>query len=696
MSPLPPPSPPLDGSAADLSRRRCLSLLAATPVAAAVSLGLGGCASRPAAAPAGDATVPGVVVPNEQLLVQGIPPIPQALADEAGPYNDFRGARFVEWHPRERRMLIAQRPDAGGSVQLFSVDAPLAAPRQLTDGADTVRNATWEPRLGRYFVFARAQGGNEAYQLYRQSVEASAAPVVITPADERHSYERWLHTRSELFVTSVPLDRTASGGSRAKVSTRLWLVDPMKPSAARTVAQLPGSGWGVACVSRDDRLAALLHYHSATHTEVHLLDIATGKLVPAAGASGRQAVYFPVAFAQDGRSLVMVSDVGGEFRELMLWPLDGSVPVPLSRDIPWDAERADLSDDGRLLAAQFNVGGRDELRLYDMTLLAEVPMAALPAGAVALPAFRPGSHELAMTVDSSQGPSQVWSTAAGAGPAMAQWTRAYAPPGLDPKAYGDQQIVRWKSFDGLTISGIVNRAPARFPGRRPVLVLIHGGPEGQATMGFLGRYNYLVEQFGITLIQPNVRGSSGFGKTFLTLDNGRRREDSVKDIGALFDWIATQPDLDPSRVAVMGGSYGGYMSLAVATNYADRIVGAIDVVGISHFVTFLQNTESYRRDLRRVEYGDERDPAMRAFLDGISPLTNAQRIRKPLFVVQGRNDPRVPYTEAEQIVAKARAQGTTVWYLRAENEGHGFVQKANADFYFYAVVMFLRRTLLLA
>ncbi|MFD2452306.1 alpha/beta hydrolase family protein [Ideonella paludis] len=226
-----------------------------------------------------------------------------------------------------------------------------------------------------------------------------------------------------------------------------------------------------------------------------------------------------------------------------------------------------------------------------------------------------------------------------------------------------------------------------------MLINIHGGPEGQATFGFLGRMSYLVEEMGVAIIQPNVRGSSGYGKTFLTLDNGFKREDSVKDIGALLDWIATQPNLDPSRVLVMGGSYGGYMSLAVSTHYADRIAGAIDVVGISHFVTFLQNTESYRRDLRRVEYGDEREPAMRAHLEAISPLTNAHKIRKPLFVIQGRNDPRVPWTEAEQIVAKARANGTPVWYLLAENEGHGFQRKENADFQFYAMLEFMKMTL---
>jgi dipeptidyl aminopeptidase/acylaminoacyl peptidase len=260
--------------------------------------------------------------------------------------------------------------------------------------------------------------------------------------------------------------------------------------------------------------------------------------------------------------------------------------------------------------------------------------------------------------------------------------------------FTDQQIIRWKSFDGREISGLINRPPAGFSGKRPVLVAIHGGPEGQAKVGFMGRYNYLINELGIVVIQPNVRGSSGFGKTFLSLDNGMKREDSVQDIGTLLDWIATQPDLDASRVLVTGGSYGGYMSLAVSVHYAERIAGAIDVVGISNFVSFLNNTESYRRDLRRAEYGDERDPAMRDFLHRISPLTHAQRITQPLCVIQGRNDPRVPYTEAQQIVARARANGMPVRCRRAENDGHGFARKENADFRTLAVVRFLQTVLL--
>jgi dipeptidyl aminopeptidase/acylaminoacyl peptidase len=238
------------------------------------------------------------------------------------------------------------------------------------------------------------------------------------------------------------------------------------------------------------------------------------------------------------------------------------------------------------------------------------------------------------------------------------------------------------------------KPPTTFKGKRPVIINIHGGPEGQATPGPLGRGAYYINDLGVAIIYPNVRGSSGFGKTFLTLDNGFKREDSVKDIGALIDWIATQPDLDKDRILVTGGSYGGYMTLAVATNYNDKIRASIDVVGISNFNTFLKNTETYRRDLRRVEYGDERDPKMNEFLQQISPLTNAHKITKPLFVIQGKNDPRVPYTEAEQIVAAARKNNTPVWFLMADDEGHGFGKKNNVDYQYYSTILFIKEHLL--
>jgi dipeptidyl aminopeptidase/acylaminoacyl peptidase len=381
-----------------------------------------------------------------------------------------------------------------------------------------------------------------------------------------------------------------------------------------------------------------------------------------------------------------------EWLQLLQYDLQTGAFVRITADISWNVTHATVSQDGKHIAVQINEDGRDVLRLYNAQTLAPLPLPNLPQGSVGVSEFNPAGTLLAFSINSAQGPSQIFQLELLTSQ-VTQITQASTPAGTNPASFCEQEIIRWMSFDGRQISGLLSRPPPRFIGKRPVLINIHGGPESQSKIGFIDRQQYFIQELGIALIQPNVRGSTGYGKTFLDLDNGRLRQDSVKDIGSLLDWVSAQPDLDETKILVYGGSYGGYMSLAVAFTYTERIVGAIDVVGISHFVTFLERTESYRRDLRRVKYGDERDPEMRAFLHQISPLTNADKIKKPLFVVQGKNDPRVPYTEAEQIVAKTRSMGTPVWYLRAENEGHGFARQENKDFQFCAMIMFMSETL---
>ena len=642
------------------------------------------------------------VAPPAALLLQGVPPVPRSLAEAVERYTDFAGHSLVDWHPSKRELLVSHRPVGGNSNQLYRISGPGATPEALTSGSEPVSQAWYVPGQGNSIVLARGTGGNEAYQLYRLDT-GDSTQTLLTDPDQRHALNTWLHRSSLAIEASVPLDRTAQAGTRRSVTTTLWLLDPAKPGQRRVLAELPGGGWQAAAVSPDDSQAALLRYISATESEVWLMDLASGQqrqVLPAPNAApGATAAYFPGQFSPDGRRLQVLSDQAGEFRELALYDLASGALQRVTSHIPWDVEAAEASADGSLLALQINADGKDTLALLDGRTLRALALPAgtqLPAGSVGRLLFRPPgqqpSNELAFSVSNAQGPSQIYTLDVASGQVQ-PWTTARLHPALDTRTLTEQQPVRWTSFDGRSISGLLTRPPARFAGRRPVLINIHGGPESQARSGYIGRNHHLVQELGMALLQPNVRGSSGYGKTFVALDNGRLREDSVKDIGALLDWIATQPDLDPQRVVVAGGSYGGYMSLAVATTYPQRIAGAIDVVGISNFVSFLENTESYRRDLRRVEYGDERDPAMRAFLQQISPLTHAARISRPLLVVQGKNDPRVPYTEAEQIVASVRANGTPVWYVRAEDEGHGFARKANADYQFYATVLFLRQVL---
>jgi dipeptidyl aminopeptidase/acylaminoacyl peptidase len=366
--------------------------------------------------------------------------------------------------------------------------------------------------------------------------------------------------------------------------------------------------------------------------------------------------------------------------------------VSLSQDLASDVEGFELSHDGSKLAFAINERGRTQLFIMDTKTGVKQQVPNLPVGVVSLGAWRNGDSEFSVSMTSAQSSSDVYSVDAKS-LQLTRWTESEMG-GLVPSELPAAKLVEWKSFDGKMISGFLYQPTSRFTGKRPVIINIHGGPEGQSRPTFLGRNNYFLNELGCAILFPNVRGSVGYGKSFVAMDNGLKRLDSVKDIGALLDWIADSKDLDASRVMITGGSYGGYMTLACAVDYNDRIACSLDVVGISHFGTFLKNTESYRRDLRRVEYGDERDPEIASFFERIAPLNNSGKISKPLFVVQGGNDPRVPLSEAEQMVAKVKNNNSPVWYLMANDEGHGFRKKNNADYQFYATVLFVEQYLL--
>ena len=646
-------------------------------------------------APAVNSAVAALLPAPAAMHTEGVPPLPREQIDAAQRYSLVAGHNFAGWHPRLREMLVAHRVPGASTTQLFRLRAPMAPLEPLTDGADPVSGARWEPSEGRYIVFARGRGGDEAFQLYRLD-PATRRTAQITAEGQRHALLGWLkQPQPQLLVAALPLDRTAAGGTRAEVTTTLSLIDPMDPASARVLAELPGGGWFSAEVSPDQKQLALTRYLSAAESEIWLLDVASGqrrRVLPTAADIAPKATHFISGWTPDGRGLFITSDRTSEFREMMRFDIHSGTLTRLSAATPWDIESGTVSADGKHLAFVANVDGRNELRLQDAATGAAIPLPRLPAGSASQSEFHPSRPDLALVVNSTQGPAQIHSLDIATG-AVTAWTEPVGTAGLDLQSLPEQQVVRWQSFDGLTVSGILTLPPASFGNQRPVVMLVHGGPEGQSKLGWQGRWNHLLTQLGVAVLQPNVRGSSGYGKTFLALDNGRLREDSVKDMATAIDWMATQPRLDAARVLVVGGSYGGYMALAASTLLADRIAGAASTVGISNWVTFLENTESYRRDLRRVEYGDERDPAMRAFLQSISPLTNVAKITKPLLVAQGKNDPRVPWTESEQIVRSLQSRGTPVWYLLADNEGHGFARRENADYYFAALIQFVQQTL---
>jgi dipeptidyl aminopeptidase/acylaminoacyl peptidase len=469
--------------------------------------------------------------------------------------------------------------------------------------------------------------------------------------------------------------------------------NPSDPKTDRRLTELSGGGWDPLDWSPDGRKILVGEGISINESYLWLFDAATGEktlLTPKGGAE--KIAYDGGQFAPDGRSIYTTSDMGSEFLRLVRIDLPSGKRAVLTSQIPWDVENFDLTRDGKRLAFVTNEDGAGVLRVLDVATGKETKVPGLALGTIGGLQWHANGHDLAFTFSGARSPSDVYSFDAATGK-VERWTESETG-GLNAETFSEPELVRWKTFDGKTISGFLYKPAARFTGKRPVIVNIHGGPEGQARPGFIGRTNYFLNDLGIAVVYPNVRGSTGFGKTFSKLDNGMLREESVQDIGALLDWIKTRADLDADRIMVTGGSYGGFMTLASAVAYNDRIRCSLDVVGISNFVSFLEKTEAYRRDLRRVEYGDERDPKMREFLIKISPLTNAAKITKPLFVIQGANDPRVPRNESEQMVGTVRKNGGPVWFLMAKDEGHGFAKKRNQDFQFYATVVFLQENLL--
>ncbi len=623
----------------------------------------------------------GTLTPTPNLVVQNVPPIPTSLVEDVRRYTEARLAILANWHPTRREMLIVTR--FGNTPQIHHLKMPGGARTQLTFFSEPVVSASYDPKDARYFLFNRDVGGNEFGQVYRYDFADGRVTLLTDGGRSQNGGLVWNNAG----------DRVAYGSTRRNGADRdVWVMDPADPKSNRQFLEVAGGGWGALGWSPDDKQLVVGEYLSVNKSNLFLVDAASGKKTPLTPQDDEQVVYGDAQFAADGRGIYLTTDKGNEFQYLAYLDLASKELTPLTKDIPWDIDGAVLSRDGKRIAFTANKAGVSKLYLLDTASRKYLAQGFPSSGVIGGLQWHHNSRDLGFVVNSARSTSDVYSLDAQSRE-ITRWTESELG-GLVASELVEPELIRWKSFDGREISGFYYRPPARFKGPRPVIIDIHGGPEGQFRPIFQGRKNYFLNELGVAFIYPNVRGSTGYGKTFVALDNGLKREDSVKDIGALLNWITKQPDLDAERIMVTGGSYGGYMTLACATHYNDRLRCSLDIVGISHFGTFLKNTESYRRDLRRVEYGDERDPKIAEFFDRTAPLNNAQKITKPLFVVQGGNDPRVPLSEAEQMVARVRSNGGTVWYLMAKDEGHGFRKKNNADFMFYATVLFVKQNLL--
>ncbi|WP_194744286.1 prolyl oligopeptidase family serine peptidase [Thermaurantiacus tibetensis] len=616
--------------------------------------------------------------PPPALRLDGVPQVPAALAERVRPWMEFRTASFQGWDPATRGMLITTR--FGDSNQLHLVAGPGAARRQLSFEPEPVAGGSFAPGTagGDVLLAAADVGGAENFQLFRL---AEGRMQLLTDGKSRNTGATWSKDGRLVGFAS---------NARNGRDTDLWVMDPRDPASRRLVAERQGGGWAFLDFFPGGRSALVARYVSIEQSELHRLDLETGLVTPVTRDRGNVS-YGGARVTPDGRILA-TSDRFGEFRALGVVDPATGVFTRLGAPARWDVEEFAVSADGARVAVVTNEAGISRLRVLDSRTGALLLEPEVPVGVISGVEFAPWG-ELGFTLSSARSPGDGWSlTPEGA---LRRWTFSETG-GLDPARNVEPELVRVKSFDGREVTGFLYRPdPAQFPGPRPLLVNIHGGPEAQSRPGFQGRNNYLLNARGIAIFYPNVRGSTGFGKTFVSLDNGPwKREDSVRDIEAMVRHLARDGGIDGSRIGVTGGSYGGYMTYAALTLYPRLWRAGLAVVAISDFVTFLENTADYRRDLRRVEYGDETDPKQRAKLKEISPLGRADRIAVPLMVVTGANDPRVPASEADQMVAAVRANGREAWHLVAANEGHGFRRKENQDYQFWTSLLFWERHLL--
>jgi dipeptidyl aminopeptidase/acylaminoacyl peptidase len=620
------------------------------------------------------------LAPPESLVLTDVPKIPVSLAETAGRYGSYRSAALTDWHPTRREMLISTR--FGDTPQLHVVKTPGGARQQITFFPDAVTTARFEPKTGNYIVFSKDTGGGEWYQLYRYDLKTGDV-TLLTDGKSRNLLGPWSSKGERIAYMST---------RRTKKDTDLWLMDPADPKSDRLLTQLTGGGWAALDWSPDDQHILLREDLSINESYLWLVDTATGAKIALTPKDSREKVsYGDAQFSKDGKGIYLTSDRGSEFHRLAYLDLASKKPKYLTTQIPWDVAMFDLTQDGKRLAFVTDEDGADVLHVLHTATGKEVPVPKLPTGVITALRWHHDGLHLGFAATAARDSGDCFSLDVRTGK-LDRWTDSEAE--VKTENFATPELVKWKTFDGKMISGFLYKPAAKFTGKRPVLVMIHGGPEGQSQPNFLGRANYFLIEMGIALIYPNVRGSTGYGKTFSLLDNGFQREDTYKDINALFDWIRTQPDLDGDRIAVMGGSYGGHMTLAVSTFYSERIRCSVDIVGMSNLVTFLEHTEPYRQDLRRVEYGDEREPKMREFLERIAPMNNIEKIQKPMLVIAGKNDPRVPVSESQQIADALKKQGTPVWLMVAKDEGHGYRKKSNQDYQFYATVEFLQQYLL--
>ena len=592
--------------------------------------------------------------------------------------------------------------DATGHAQVWTLSAPGAWPVQRTFGEEPVAFVDASPTRAEY-VFGRDEGGNERVQLYRLDADGRVHPLTESPA-AKHRWGGWAPDGDRFAFASNRRDEAAfdvyvqGRDERGEAADRVY----------------EGEGWfGVAGWSPEGDRLALVESHSSFDQDVSVLDVETGEVTHL--TSETEGVrYGSVGWGPEGTGLYCVTDADADTRYLARLDAADGTRSTVATGGDWEIDGVAVHRRSGLLVYSRNVDGYTALALGDLdgpTSIDRLPMPALPGGVAGGVTYAPDGDRLALSASSPTRNTNVFvvdvaalreltaATPATGGPAVSagvvdaptvetgaeRWTRA-STAGIPRESFVEPELVRFESFDGLSVPALFSAPADTEVDRTPVIVDVHGGPESQRRPSFSGLTQYLLSR-GYAVLEPNVRGSTGYGRRYMELDDVDRRMDAVRDLRAAHDWLVDQPAVDPDRIVLKGGSYGGFMVLAAMTEYPDRWAAGVDVVGIANFVTFLENTGDWRRELREAEYGSLE--ADRELLESISPINRADRIDAPLFVLHGENDPRVPVGEAEQIAEAVRDRGVPVELLVFPDEGHGIAKLENRIEAYTRVVEFL-------
>jgi dipeptidyl aminopeptidase/acylaminoacyl peptidase len=609
----------------------------------------------------------------------GVPVLPASLEATVNRYRFLQSAHLEGWLAATRQVLYLTT--TAGTQQAFVGRDPGVPGWQLTDTGSPVGWVYSHPRLERVII-AEDADGNEKHRLTLFDLSSGLRHPFTNGNWENNSV---LWSRSGQLVALTSNSRNGKDGD-------LYVVDPMRPGTGRKLKDATGTMLAQSWSPDNRRLAAVEHSPDSRETRVQLVEVATGHTETLPQPPGTQVKRLNVRWSPDGHSLYWLTDRDSEFLYLAKFDLATATETRVTEKIRWGIDLFSLSDDGSAAVLIVNEDGRSRLLVIDPRTGRELPAPRIAEGIISSAMFQRGTLEFAFEWSCAQSPPGVYACDLATG-RTTEWIR---PDPVDPVASAQPSHVlfRYPSFDGRLIPAYVRRPDPKFRGPRPVLVLIHGGPAAHYSPGFSLLENYLLGELGLVLVMPNIRGSTGYGNNFERLDNGRLRPDAVRDLGALLDWISTQPDWDASRVAVSGGSHGGYLALAMMAEFGDRLRAGIDIAGFSDFETSLKDERPSAIDYWRAEYGDERDPETRKFMRSISPLTHADRIKKPLLVVHAKNDPRVKIDEADQIVSAVQRNGTLVWYVWFDADGHNLGQRVHAEYELETQIVFLKTFLL--